>query len=109
MCRALWGRAVLSLIAGALVFAVASCGGGSENSTVAKSAFNADQEQGTTTCGHPGATVELHGVNSRRSTLTLSDDRGKMSWVCTKPSRSLYATLRCRHGARYFTIEFAPQ
>jgi hypothetical protein len=124
MSRALWGRAVSILIAGAIMLAVTGCGGGGgENSTAAKSAFNADQEQGTTTCGHPGATVELHGVDcelvqamiaildgsSRRSTLTLSDDRGKTSWICTKPSRSSYAPLGCSHGTRYFTIEFAPQ
>jgi hypothetical protein len=45
MSRALWRRAVSILIAGAIVLAVASCGGGgSENSTAAQSAFNPDQK-----------------------------------------------------------------
>ena len=117
------GPAVLILIAGALLLAVAGCGGGgSDDSTAARPAFNVDQEQGMSTCGQSGATVELHGVNcevvqamitildgrSKRSTLTLSDERGTASWVCTKPSRSLYAPLHCSRGARYFTIRFSP-
>jgi hypothetical protein len=78
---------------------------------------SADQVQGTSTCGSKGYVVRLHGVDcevvnamivmldghARHQTLTLSDERRKVSWVCTSPS--IVGPLHCRDGARFFTME----
>ena len=111
-------------IAALVLLAVSACGGGgSRDSTATRPAFNPDQEQGTSTCGFTRAKVELDGVTceiveamvalldgrSMRQTLTVSAEGKKATWVCTSPTRSVYAPLHCAGpGSRSFTLKFKP-
>lgn len=109
-------------VACALAVALVGCGGGGGSAGASSTALDRDQTQGVTNCGDKDARIELRGsscetvetmislINGRakRSVLTVTDEYGKVKWVCVKPSHSLYAPLRCASGKRSFAITFSP-
>jgi len=53
--------------------------------------------------------VMLDGRALHQSVTLRAEGKRRTTWLCTSPTRSLVDRLHCHQGARFFTVERAPQ
>jgi hypothetical protein len=100
------------------------CGGSSSSDSTTQNTASSGAMQVSTCGAQAGFEFKLHKVDCEiantlivmldgralhQSVALRAEGKRRATWVCTSPTHSLVDRLHCQQGARFFTVERAPQ
>jgi hypothetical protein len=115
---------LLPLFAVVVLLSIGGYGGSSSSDSTTQSTASSDAMQVSTCGAEAGFEFKLHKVDCEivntlivmldgralhQSVTLRAEGKRRATWVCTSPTHSLVDRLYCQQGARFFTVERAPQ
>ena len=115
---------LLPLLAVAVLLSMGGCGDGSRSDPTTRNTASSGTMQVSTCGAKAGFEFNLHRVDCEvantlivmldgralhQSVTLTAEGKPRATWVCTSPTHSLVDRLHCKQGARFFTVERAPQ
>lgn len=115
---------LLPLFAVAVLLSIGGCGGSSSSDPTTQNTVSSGAMQVSNCGAKAGFEFKLHKVDCEiantlivmldgralhQSVTLRAEGKRRATWVCTSPTHSLVDRLNCQQGARFFTVERAPQ